>query len=113
MRGEPRGFTDTMHLVLAANPAALVGMMLAAVALGGWFRGVSAAAVLVVAASAVYAFSFAAALDANLPTPGLGLVERIAQYSYQVWQIVLATALMRRLAGAPPPTRGQSIEMAG
>ena len=45
--------------------------------------------------SAVAAFSYAQALNMNQPTPWLGATERIAQYGYQVWQVVLAIVFLR------------------
>lgn len=43
------------------------------------------------------------AIAANAGTPGLGLSERLAQYSYGPWQVVLAIMLWRAAGGG----RGQ------
>lgn len=95
MRGAERSFTDTMHLILAANPFVWVTLIIGLIAFRGWFRGASALAIVMVVLPAVFAFRFAPALDAGRATPGLGLSERTAQYSYQVWQVVLAIVLLR------------------
>jgi hypothetical membrane protein len=94
MRGAERSFTDTMHLILATNPFVWVTLAIGLIAFRGWFRAASALAILMVILPAIFAFRYAPALDAGQATPGFGLWERIAQYSYQVWQIVLAIMLL-------------------
>ncbi len=73
MRGAERSLTDTMHLILATNPFVLLSLVVA-----------------------IAAFSNAGALDMSQPTPWLGLTERVAQYSYEVWQVAVALALLKR-----------------
>lgn len=41
-------------------------------------------------------FLYAPRLAANLPTPGMGLLERIDLGAYLLWVAVLAVALLRR-----------------
>jgi hypothetical protein len=94
MRGAERSFTDTMHLILATNPFVLLSLVLAIVAFPGRFRTYSVVTVVLMLASAVAAFSYASALDLNQPTPWLGATERVAQYAFEVWQVVLAAMLM-------------------
>lgn len=100
MRGVERSFTDTMHLVLASNPFVLLTLVLAIVAFRGWFRSCSAATLAIVLASAIAAFSFAPALTTDQPTPWLGAAERLAQYGYEGWQVVLALVLSRQAGSA-------------
>jgi hypothetical membrane protein len=95
IRGAERSFTDTMHLILATNPFVWVTLAIGLIAFRGGFRSASALAIVMVVLPALFAFRYAPALDAGQPTPGLGLSERIAQYSYQLWQIVLAIVLLR------------------
>jgi len=95
MRGAERSFTDTMHLILAANPFVLLSLVFAIAAFRGRLRVYSAATAMIMLVSAVAAFSYAQALNMNQPTPWLGATERIAQYSYQVWQVVLAIVFLR------------------
>ena len=96
LRGSARSFTDTMHLILATNPFVLATLALGILAFRGWFRSFSIATLLVVLVLAIYAFRFAPALNAGLPTPGMGLTERAAQYCYQAWQAALALLLLGR-----------------
>jgi Protein of unknown function (DUF998) len=106
MRGAVPTATDTMHLLLAANPFVPLGMIVAASALRGWFRTYTLGTLVLLLVLAAYGFSYAPALAANQPTPGLGLSERIAQYGYGVWEVVLAAVLAGaagRLFGRVPP----------
>lgn len=96
MRGDPPGFTDTMHLILAVNPFVLLSLVFAGAAFRDWMRAYTIATALVMVSVAALAFRHAPALGANLPTPGLGLTERAAQYLYMLWQAVLAVRMMRR-----------------
>jgi hypothetical protein len=96
MRGEGRTFTDTMHLILGANPFVWLAIGLAAAAFKNWFRPLSIAALILLLLPALLAFRYAPALDAGQGTPGLGLAERVSQYGYQAWQVVLAALLLRR-----------------
>ncbi|HEY8259275.1 MAG TPA: DUF998 domain-containing protein [Gemmatimonadales bacterium] len=108
MRGDQRSFTDTMHLILATNPFVLLSLALAIAAFPGRLRFYSAATLVIMLVPAGAAFSYARALEMNQPTPWLGATERLAQYAYQVWQVVLALALLRKAApskaeGSPSP----------
>lgn len=98
MRGAELGFTDTMHLILATNPFVILSIVFCLAAFRGPFRLYTALTILVLVIPAVFAFRYAPALQANLPTPGLGLAERGAQYAYEVWQTALAMVLLRSRA---------------
>lgn len=104
MRGQPRDFTDHMHLILAANPCVPLSLVAASFHFKGWYRGTSIVLLGIIVVLAFYGFRFAPALDANQATPGLGLIERAAQYSYQAWQISLAVMLARRARRHGRPT---------
>lgn len=95
MRGAELGFTDTMHLILATNPFVILSILLCLAAFRGRFRLYTALTILALVVPAVFAFRYAPALQANAPTPGLGLAERGAQYAYEVWQAALAIVLIR------------------
>jgi len=95
MRGAPRTLTDTMHLILAANPSVTLSLLVAAIAFRRWFRLYSIASLIVLVALASLSFSYAPHIDAGEPTPWLGVTERIAQWTYYVWQVVLAGMLLR------------------
>lgn len=95
MRGAETTFTDTMHLILAINPFVLLSIALAVAAFHGRFRIYTAATIVVLLLPAVFAFQYAPEVQANQPTPGLGLGERVAQYAYALWQSILAIVLLR------------------
>jgi hypothetical protein len=101
MRGAEGTFTDAMHVGLAG-----VGVIFVLLALGfgasayrNWFRPYSIGTILMLLLTGVAAFSYAPQLAANLPTPWLGLSERISTYAYDLWQVVLAIVLLRAEKG--------------
>jgi hypothetical protein len=83
------------------------GARLAIVAFRGGLRVYSAITVIIMLVPADAAFSYARALDLNQPTPWLGATERLSQYGYEAWLVVLAIALLRRQdrSGADDPPR--------
>lgn len=104
MRGAAPDFSDTMHLILSVNPFVLLSLLFSVAGFRGWFRFYSVGAILMILVPAVFAFQYASELEANQPTPGLGLSERVAQYGYQLWQVTLVIVLLReRIIGAEGP----------
>jgi len=100
MRGVTPTLTDTMHGMLAINPFVLAAIVAGAVAFRGWLRFYSVATIAIALLLAILGFSHAMAVMANQPTPGLGLIERGAQYANACWLVVLASVLLReRSAG--------------
>jgi hypothetical protein len=97
-RGTEFTGTDTGHIVMAAVIVSIyVSFMgFGAFALGGRFRTCSLAASLGVALAAGATFLYISRVVAGLPTPWLGLVERVSVYGYLVWVAAFAIALMRR-----------------
>ena len=89
--------TDTLHIVWSA--AWVVCMLLAlafgAVALGKRFRRYSIATLLILVAFGVLTGLDAPKLSTNLPTPLIGVWERIQIGAVIVWDMVLAIALLR------------------
>lgn len=100
MRGQARTLTDQMHLILSANPFVILSLVAALIVFTGAFRFYTIATILLVMIPAVLAFQLAPALDADEPTPWLGLLERIAQYGYEIWQVLLAIVLWRKAGAA-------------
>ena len=102
MRGAERTFTDTMHVILAMNPMVLLSIAFGVAGFRNWFRFYSAGTIVILLVPAVFAFLYVPEVEANQPTPGLGLGERVAQYGYQLWQVALALLLVREQnAGTP------------
>lgn len=96
MRGEERTFTDLMHLILATNPFVLATLVIAAFGFQNGFRWFSIAVLAAVLLLSLVGFSYAAAVDSGEPTPDMGLIERAAQYLYQLRQAALALLLLQR-----------------
>jgi hypothetical membrane protein len=111
MRGAARTFTDTMHLILAANPFVIMSLVCGIIAFRSSFRFYTSMTLVVLLVPAIFAFQYAPAVDADLPTPGIGLAERVAQYAYQLWQVSLALTLIR-LPGRSLP-RGTDLAASG
>ena len=102
MRGAEATFTDTMHVTLAG-----VGVIFVLLALGfgaaayrNWFRFYSIGTILTLLLTGVVAFLYAPQVEANLPTPWLGLTERISTDVYLLWQVVLSIVLLRAEKGS-------------
>jgi ligand-binding SRPBCC domain-containing protein len=89
--------TDTLHLVWALVTGVIftLAMGFGAAALGKRFRAYSIATMTIVLASGAWAGTYTSRLQANLPTPGMGVWERINIAAFMVWIAVLATALLR------------------
>jgi hypothetical protein len=92
-RGAAATFTDTMHVALTG---ALSLLIIAAIAIGAEARGqafrpYSIGTLLVVALFGALTGIDGARIAAGLPTPWIGITERICIYGYLLWLLVLAT----------------------
>jgi hypothetical protein len=98
MRGTVATLTDTLHIVFGGMTSLVILLAIgfAVTAFGKRFRLYSIATVVVLLASGSLTFLYAPRLAANLPTPGMGLIERIDLGAYLMWVVVLAIALLRR-----------------
>lgn len=89
--------TDTMHLILTS--VTVLSMLLiigfGSTADGKWFRLYSIATLLMLIVAGAWASGSAHRIEANLPTPWVGVRERINIYGYMLWIAVLAIALLR------------------
>lgn len=90
--------TDTLHLVWAAinGLLMLLAMGLGAVALSRRFRRASIVLMVVVVSTGTITAMLGRRLDDGLPTPWLGVWERIGIGGWLLWVMVLATALLWR-----------------
>ncbi|SDN15118.1 Protein of unknown function [Daejeonella rubra] len=90
--------TDTLHIVWAA--LTLLFMMLqmgfGAAASGKWFRLYTAITFVVFIVFGVLTFMESPGMEANLPTPYMGLWERINIGAFMLWVIVFSIILLRR-----------------
>jgi hypothetical membrane protein len=99
MRQAEKGFTDTMHVILSGVATVLLILLaigFGATAFGKRWRIYSYVTIVVLIVFGAWAFIGAPDIEANLPTPWLGLRERINVYGFMVWMLALAVALLRR-----------------
>jgi len=106
LRGEGFTLTDTMHVILAA---VTVFLMLLAIGFGTAvfgkrFRLYSIATLMILFAFGALTFRESPRIAANLPTPWIGVWERINIGVFLLWVVVLAVALLR----APDTAAGRS-----
>jgi CubicO group peptidase (beta-lactamase class C family) len=89
--------SDTMHVVLSSVTVFLMLLAIGcgAAALGKRFRLYSVATLVILLAFGGLTFWEAPRLAANLPTPWIGVWERINVGVFLLWVVVLATALLR------------------
>src|SRR5580765_6473483 len=90
-------FSDTMHIVLASVTVVLMLLAIAfgASAFGRRFRIYSFASLVILAACGALTFMDAPGIAANLPTPWIGVWERINLGVFLLWVVVLAVTLLR------------------
>lgn len=97
-RGSSALASDVPHIILTAVLVLLqlLTIAFAAFALGRRFRAYSMATMLLVIGLGVATAPMGDRLAAGLPTPYLGIIERILIYAALLWFAVLAIALVQR-----------------
>jgi hypothetical protein len=104
--------TDTMHLVLTGVTVLLMLLIIGfgANADGRLWRFYSYATILLLIVGGAWAAMATSQVQANLPTPWLGVKERINIYGYMLWIAMLAITLWRAqvtaAVGKPPTSIG-------
>jgi len=90
--------TDTLHLVWAFIHLILMLLMIGfgAAVFGKSFRIFSVAIVLVFVIFGILTSKESVGIEANLPTPSVGIWERITISAYMLWIFVFVIALIRR-----------------
>jgi len=90
--------TDTLHLVMGAISSLfmLLSMGFAAAAFKNWFRIFSIASIIILLVFGALTGLDAPDVNANLPTPWLGIIERIMLGIFLVWVVALAIILLRK-----------------
>jgi amino acid transporter len=101
-RGATGSLTDTMHIVLTIALVLLIFLFIAfgANAAGRWFRFYSIGTIVTLLVFGALAGMQGPRIAANLPTPYLGITERVNVYSAMLWVLVLGVVLLR----SPIPT---------
>ena len=97
--------SDTLHLVLGGITVILMTLAIGfgAAALGTAFRWFSIATLVVLLAFGSLTFLDAPRVEANEPTPWLGIWQRINTGAFLLWVGALATALLRASKVVPVP----------
>ncbi len=103
MRGAGVTLTDTMHKILTM---VTVLLMLTAIGFGAaafrkWFRFYSIATIVILLVFGALTGLDAPRIEANLPTPWVGVTERINIGVFLLWVVVLAVALLRTQGDKP------------
>jgi hypothetical protein len=90
-------WNHTRHIVLASVtvPLMLLAIGFGAAAFGKRFRLYSIASLVILVAFGALTFLDAPRIAANLPTPWIGVWERINLGVFLLWVVVLAAALLR------------------
>jgi hypothetical protein len=106
--------TDTLHLVWAAVTGLFFMLIVGfgAGALGKRFRLYSIVTIAIVLACGAVTGTYASDVQADLPTPWVGVWERISIATFMTWIAVLATALLRaraRSVRATPQERTRAL----
>lgn len=98
LRGTETSLTDTLHIVwtMVSLALMLVAMLLAAASLGKRFRVYTILTIALFLVFGGLTFVEAPGVAANLPTPLIGVWERLNAVASQLWLIVLAVTLLRR-----------------
>jgi hypothetical protein len=98
LRGEERSLTDTLHIVwtMMTVPLMILMMGIGATAFGRSFRLYS-----IFTLATLLGFGYLTGMDApnlnkNLPTPWLGVWERIMIAAFMLWFLTLALRIMRQ-----------------
>lgn len=97
LRGVDKTLSDTMHIILTAVGTLLCmfpAMGIAVTAFGKRFRLYTIATIIIFLVFGVIAGMDGPKVAANLPTPFLGVWERINVFGYMIWIVVLAFVLL-------------------
>ncbi len=103
MRGAGVTLTDTMHKVLTMVTVLLMltAIGFGAAAFGKWFRFYSIATIVILLVFGALTGLGASRIEANLPTPWVGVTERINIGIFLLWVVMLAVALFCTQADKP------------
>ena len=111
LRGVEVTLTDTLHIVwmMVSGLLTLAAMGFSAAAFGRRFRLYSIATIVLMVVFGALTSLDAPRIQANLPTPWIGVWERCDVAVWMLWIIVLAVALLRRKVhrGGTNPAEGE------
>lgn len=97
LRGTEATIANTMHLPFTGLEVLciLLSVGFGAAAHGKWFRLYSIGTILIVTLFGAWSGLYVPRIEAQLPTPWLGIIERINIYGYLLWVMVLAIIHLR------------------
>ena len=104
LRGAEKSLTDTLHVIFTVVTVLLILLIIGfgTAADGKWFRLYSYATILVLIIFGALAFLDGPRLAANMPTPWMGVRERINIFGFMLWMMVLAIVLLRAQGNTAP-----------
>jgi amino acid transporter len=90
-----RSLTDTLHIIITAVTVLLIFLVIGfgAQTYKRWFRIYSYLTIIILFLCGVWASLDVSRMEANLPTPWIGVKERINIYGYMLWLAVFANVL--------------------
>ena len=96
LRGAAPTLTDSLHIAGAIVNVLFILLILgfAASAFGRGYRRYSLATAVVVLGFGALAGTYGPNIEANLPTPWVGIIERICVFAFLVWTATLAAGLL-------------------
>lgn len=96
--------TDIMHIVVTSVTVLSIVLFtgFGATADGKWFRLYSIVTIVIVILFGAWTGLDATRMAAQLPTPWMGVKERISVYGSMLWVLVLAAILLRAEKGHDP-----------
>lgn len=97
LRGAEMTISDTMHIIFYSIIPLVILLIIGfgATANGKWFRHYSIGTILILILFGALTGIASPQIADGLPTPWLGIYERINAYGYILWVIVLAIILLR------------------
>jgi hypothetical protein len=108
MRGAIGSATDTGHLVMAGITVILMITFIGfgSCAGGRWFRVYSVATIFATLGFGALVGTMAPKVAAQLPTPWMGVLERVSVFSPLIWVLMLAVVLLHAKGTAPQRSSG-------
>lgn len=91
-------FTDTMHIISTAVEviAMFITIGFAAKSFGNRFRIYSIITIILLLLGGIFAGLYGSQMSEGLPTPWMGIIERVNIYGFMVWVIIFAIMLLRQ-----------------
>jgi hypothetical protein len=98
LRGIVGNYSDTMHGIITTVGVLCIALSMgfSSYALGKYFRIYSILTIIIFIICGILTGTYADELGQNLPTPGMGILERVNIYLFLLWVIVLSVIHIRK-----------------